>query len=75
MMSVEQAKEVRHYCCERKNRYSHREQALEDSTVKKGAHAYRCPFCRGWHVGRVASIESLERIAEAIRVLAQADAA
>lgn len=74
-MSVERAKTVRHYCCDRKQRYSHREQALEDSTVKRGTQPYRCPFCRGWHVGRVASMESLERIAEAIRVLAQADAA
>lgn len=75
MVTVEEAQRVVFWCCTRKQRYRNREEALQDSTIKKGTRAYRCPFCKGHHVGNTPKMKDLRRIAEAIRVLAQEKAA
>ena len=54
-MSGEKEAALRKKACESKNRYSSRSEALivieecaEHGTI--GLHAYRCPYCDGWHL-------------------------
>lgn len=51
----EQEAALRHKACERKNRYATRAEAQATATecAEHGApplHAYRCPYCDGWHL-------------------------
>lgn len=62
--------------CERKRRYRVQQDAtavLDRMTAQgepvDGVTAYRCPFCRGWHLGHVPSVEGLEALAREIRGL------
>lgn len=62
--------------CERKRGYRVQQDAaavLVRMTAQgldvDGVTAYRCPFCRRWHLGHVPSVESLEAIAREIRGL------
>ena len=75
---LQEARRVRFYACGRKRAYQSPREALDLGVfpIRNGGststvHYYRCPFCRLWHVGRPPSMETLVKIANAIRTLAQ----
>lgn len=61
--------------CRRKARYRHQDEArqvlerrtVDDPAAVAGVRPYHCPFCRGWHLGHVPSLETMEHIAAEIR--------
>lgn len=63
--------------CRRKRRYHSQQQAQRslarrrkaDPGAVEGVVAYRCCFCRGWHLGHVPSVDTLEQIALEVRGL------
>lgn len=77
VMSVEAAERIRERGCSKKAKYgmNHAKayaQTLRDSSPEESrVHAYRCCFCSSWHLGHLMSIESMQDVAMAIRVLAQ----
>jgi hypothetical protein len=43
---------IRRKQCDGKHRYS-KEEAEEEAKLKRWPyHAYKCSFCKGWHIGR-----------------------
>ena len=71
---------VRRSSCERKNPYSRdTARSVADSVnaeldgraaLVTRQSAYHCSFCGRWHTGALASIDDLQRVATAMRVLA-----
>lgn len=56
----EREEALRHKACERKNRYASRTEACNAIALcaehgTTGLHAYRCPYCNGWHLTHAAS--------------------
>lgn len=54
-MEAEHEVAMRYKACERKNRYTTREEALDVIAScaehgTRGLSAYRCPYCKGWHL-------------------------
>lgn len=72
-MTLEQAEAIRQHACGRKVQLG-RGAALNLATAERasGLRAYRCSFSTDghWHVGHPMGMDSLQRMAEAIRVLA-----
>ena len=50
-----------------------RRRMLRQGSTGETMTAYRCPFCRRFHLGRPPSMETLEAIARRIRGLPSAD--
>lgn len=78
-MTHDQALRIKAKACDGKVRFGHPDTARAAAADVERDHpgndghpasAYRCSFCRRWHVGHVPSIEGLQGIADAIRVLA-----
>jgi hypothetical protein len=52
---IEHDEALRRKACESKNRYAHLSEAQDaiDACAEHGTsglHAYRCPYCNGWHL-------------------------
>lgn len=63
---------VRERTCTRKLRRSERDArsfAVKLRASGVAVSPYRCPFCRGWHVGHPPSMETVELLARVIRGL------
>jgi hypothetical protein len=73
-MTPTEAAEIRDRACKDKKRYTIPDADLavarRNADHGLGVFAkYRCPFCRGYHVGHVMSVGAMEQMATAIRVL------
>lgn len=69
-MTPAEADAIRDHACTRKHRLG-LDAASRVAADTPGLAKYRCPFCRSWHVGHVPSLDALQQIAAAIRVLSQ----
>lgn len=77
VMTVRRARALRRHTCDRKDRLGQRAARDLATTIRAdtgdAVSAYRCPFCRSWHVGKTPSVGALSDIGRAIRTLAQFD--
>lgn len=71
-MTPDELADVKERVCGEKSRMGrHAAMSLAQHLRARGKRigAYHCPFCRCWHVGHIPSMESVSRIAQAIRTL------
>lgn len=62
--------DIRDRSCRSKRRYDLPARARDAAARTSPRHRhYRCPLCRGWHVGRPPTMDALEQLALAIRGL------